>query len=371
MIYKNYGTTGKKISAIAFGGMRFLPDEYQKDIKICAELVLEAHSKGITYFDTAPFYCHDKSEAIFGEAFKQMKYGEFYVSTKCGLGGAAGRTADDARRFIEQSLTRLNVPKITFYYMWCAKTLEEYHRMIAPGGIYDGILKAKEEGLIEHICCSTHCNGDEIAEIAKDERVEGIMLGYNAINFAYRRKGVAACGTANKGVVVMNPLGGGIIPKYPDRFSFLTEGTNDKIAVSALKFLLAHNEISAALPGFSNSAEIDDALLAVNNLPTVNDEYLNNLSKKVGEELNTLCTGCTYCDECPVDVPVPKLIEAYNMAILTNGDMSEVAKQLRNHWGVPADAANACIECGKCEVLCTQKLPIVERLKAIGSYKSE
>ncbi|MCL2416095.1 MAG: aldo/keto reductase, partial [Defluviitaleaceae bacterium] len=104
MLYRDYGTTGKKISAIGFGGMRFLAEEYQKDVKISAQLVLEAFENGITYFDTAPGYCEQKSEVIFGEAFKQMKYGDFYVSTKCGLWNAT--TADEARKMIEQSLTR-------------------------------------------------------------------------------------------------------------------------------------------------------------------------------------------------------------------------------------------------------------------------
>ena len=81
MLYKEFGTTGKKVSVIGFGGMRFKSAEYNKDDKICAQLVLEAHKKGITYFDTAPGYCGDHSEPIMGEAFKHMKYGEFYVST--------------------------------------------------------------------------------------------------------------------------------------------------------------------------------------------------------------------------------------------------------------------------------------------------
>ena len=369
MLYKDFGSTGKKVSAVAFGGMRFKADEYKKDIKICADLVLEAHAKGVNYFDTAPGYCNDKSEEIFGEAFKQMQYGQFHVSTKCGLWNASD--ADGARRMIEQSLRRLNVPKITFYLLWCIKNIGEYEKMMAKGGIYEGILKAKEEGLIEHICCSTHASGDEIAKVVSDGHIEGVMLGYNAINFAYRRKGIAACGALNKGVVVMNPLGGGIIPEYADRFSFLTEGVNDKISVAALKFLIAHKEISAALPGISCSAELDEALLATTNLPTINDAYLDSLSQKLGVELDTLCTGCAYCDECPVDIEIPKMLDSYNTTILSKGDMGQTMNKLRYHWGIPAESANICIDCGKCEALCTQKLPIVQRLKEIGAFKAK
>jgi len=368
VLYKNFGTTGKKVSAIGFGGMRFLPDEYKKDPKISAQLVLEAVEKGVNFFDTAPGYCSDQSEIIMGEAFKQLKYGDFYVSTKCGLWSA--KDADDARRIIDRSLQRLNVPKITFYFMWCVKNLDEYRQFIAPGGVYDGIYKAYQEGLIEHICCSTHANGDEIAEIVDDGRVEGIMLGYNAINFAYRRKGIQACGAAKKGVIVMNPLGGGIIPEFPQHFGFMNSGTNDKLSVAAMKFLVAHDDITVTLPGLSNSQQLDEAISATNNLPTINDAYLENLAKQLNVELDTLCTGCTYCDECPVDIEVPKLLDAYNHAILSGGVMKPVMDKLRNHWGVTAETANQCTECGNCVALCTQKLPIIERLKEIGSYKA-
>ena len=366
MIYNEYGTTGKKVSAIGFGGMRFLPEEYQKDKAIAAKLVHEAFARGITYFDTAPGYCHDESEAIFGEAFKGMKYGDFYVSTKCGLWNATD--ADGARRMIEQSLKRLNVPKITFYNMWCIKNLDEYRRMTAKGGIYDGILKAQQEGLVEHITCTTHASGQETAEIINDGKVEGVTLGYNAVNFAYRRAGLEACMAANKAVVVMNPLGGGEIPKNPGRFGFLAEGTGDSVAVAALKFLVAHKEITVTLPGFSTVAELDDAVLATKNLPAVDNAYLDNLAKKLGEELNTLCTGCAYCDECPHGIPVPKLLEAYNAALMAQPfDIAKVNQRLRDHWGMTVAAAKGCIECGICEKLCTQKLPVVERLKEIAA----
>jgi hypothetical protein len=295
-----------------------------------------------------------------------MKYGDFYVSTKVGLWHTT--TADGVRKMVDKSLKTLNVPKITFYNMWCIKTMDDYRRMVAKGGMLDGIRKAKDEGLIEHICCTTHANGEDIAAIAQDGKVEGITLGYNAVNFAYRRKGIAACHAAGRGVVVMNPLGGGIIPNNPEHFGFLAE-SGEKLAVAALKFLVAHKEISVALPGISNGAEIDDAVSAVNNLSLVDDAYLDHLSKKLSVEMDTLCTGCNYCDGCPAGVEVVKLMDCYNNAILQNGDLKRTMSKLHYHWGLKGDMAKLCSECGKCEELCTQKLPIIERLRAMGNYK--
>lgn len=80
---KKYGKTGKDVSVIGFGGMRFTKPE---DIDGSAELVRYAHTKGINCFDTAPLYCEDKSEEIMGAAIRDMKRDSFYVSTKCGDG---------------------------------------------------------------------------------------------------------------------------------------------------------------------------------------------------------------------------------------------------------------------------------------------
>ncbi|MCL2415262.1 MAG: aldo/keto reductase, partial [Defluviitaleaceae bacterium] len=261
--------------------------------------------------------------------------------------------------------------------MWCIKNMDEYRRMVAKGGIYEGIMKAKEEGLIEHISCTTHANSEDIAEIVKDGRIEieGVTLGYNAINFAYRRAGIQACHAANKAVIVMNPLGGGTIPKHPQRFSFLTENGDEKIAVAALRFLLAHKEITAALPGISTSAELHDAIDATKNVVQIDENYLDNLAKKLSQDLNTLCTCCSYCESCPVEIPITKFMDSYNETLLSTQTSNSGGKnlhaahdKLNYFWSVPYETANKCIKCGVCENLCTQKLPIIQRLEEIGSH---
>ena len=51
MLKKPYGSTGKEISAVSFGGMRFADFN---DIDGMAKVVTHAYDKGINYFDTAP-----------------------------------------------------------------------------------------------------------------------------------------------------------------------------------------------------------------------------------------------------------------------------------------------------------------------------
>ena len=365
MLYREYGETGKMVSAVGFGGMRFSKEDYEAgDLSACSEVVRRAYELGVNYFDTAPGYCGEMSEKIYGEAFKQMN-GGFYVSTKCGLWNA--KDGCEARMLLERSLKRMGVEKINFYHLWSIKTMDDFHSHMKKGGIYEAAVQAREEGLIDHICFSTHLNGKEIAEVAKTGLFEGVTLGYNAVNFAYRREGVEACHKAGMGVVTMNPLGGGIIPQNPDYFSFIRQGSDDSLCVAALKFLIAQPEITVALSGMKSVAEVEENVKAAENILPSTPEALEAMAEYLNQNLDSLCTTCGYCDSCPQGVPIPKLMEAYNQYLLDGKDDSKILSRLSGHWGIPASEAGGCIACGQCEALCTQKLPIIERLNYIAS----
>jgi hypothetical protein len=267
---------------------------------------------------------------------------------------------------IEQSLKRLRAEKITFYNIWNLKTMDEYRAVTRKGGNFDGMLKAKDEGLIEHICCTVHAESGTIKEIIADGKVDAVTLPYNALNFAYRREGLKACHDQNLGVVVMNPLGGGAIPQYADRFAFLKSAPEESVVTAALKFLLGHEEISVTLPGIANIRELEENIAAASvGIPAVSEERIAALTAQLGKELNTLCTSCRYCEPCPAGVPVSQLAEAYNSYILS-GEKKDITNRLRWHWDLTPAAALGCVKCGVCEPRCTQKLPIVDRLTEIG-----
>jgi predicted aldo/keto reductase-like oxidoreductase len=364
MIYRPFGNTQTYVSAIGMGGMRFKKEDYaSKPYSKAVEIVHTAYDEGITYFDTAPNYCDEMSESIYGEAFKEMKRNKFLVSSKCGLWNAT--TSDGARKIIDQSLSRMNLDYIDFFNAWSIKTLDEYKEFMKKGGIYEGMVKAKEEGLIKHLCFTTHLPGEEIIDVIKDGHFEAVTLGYNAINFAFRQKGLDACHEANLGIVTMNPLGGGLIPQHPEFFSFLKQG-NDSLVVSALKFILAQRKATVALVGFSSPEEVKEAVLATKDLPETSENFLEERGAHVHSSMNTLCTGCGYCDSCPEEIHIPQLMDSYNMYLLSN-DKEKIAQRLNMHWGIGKEEAAKCIACGQCESMCTQHLPIIKRLEEIAT----
>ena len=197
MLTREYGKTGEKISVIGFGGMRF-PDP--RDIDANASLVLHAYRRGINYFDTAPFYCKDKSEDIIGAAVRRMNRKRVYLSTKC-------MEADGAklRKSLEKSLKRLNTSYIDFFHIWCIVNPDQWKQR-KKGGAVAAAMKAKDEGLIRHLAVSSHLPGKDLGKLLAEGVFEGVTLGYCALNFPYRQKALDAAAKMHLGVVTMNRL---------------------------------------------------------------------------------------------------------------------------------------------------------------------
>jgi len=372
MIYSQYGTTGAEVSAVGFGGMRF--DTSKSDAEN-AELFLYAHSKGINYFDTAPDYCEDHSEDIFGIALRQMAdvRDEIYVSTK-GMPTSID-TADKARKAVEKSLKRLNVNKIDFYHVWCIRRMDQYASAMKKGGQYEGLAKCKEEGLIDHIVISTHLPGEQICKIIEKKEFEGILLGVNILNFQYRWQGVQAAFNAGLGVAAMNPLAGGTIPKYEKELTFLASG-NETPTEAAIRFCVSCPQINIALVGFTTKEHIDTACRVAESCRPFTQTDIDRVKEHISKNMDSLCTGCGYCmnNLCPKNIPIANYMQSYNAKLLQHKNDKEMIEQMifQHGWGYLADRqadAADCIQCGECEQVCTQHLDITDRLGEINEWE--
>lgn len=357
MIYRSFGQTATDLSIISFGGMRF---PVPGDLDASAELVRYAWNRGINYFDTAPLYCGKRSESIFGHALKDLPRDSFHIGTKC-----SRPSGSELRRSLEQSLELLQLDFIDFFYIWYLLDRDDWQRRLDQGAVA-AALKAKEEGMIKNIVCSSHMNGDDLAHVLAAGYFSGVLLGYNAINFPYRQAAVEHAGKQGLGVITMNPLGGGLIPRNPQRFSFLQSRQNESVVSAALRFNLSQPAITSALVGFTSSTEIDEAVATVDNFSPYSTTERSHIEAQLHETFDDLCTGCGYCLPCPVDIPIPKFLDAYNQLILSHGDDKSVTDRFRLYWNIDRQLATNCIHCGSCEERCTQHLPIIQRLAVLA-----
>jgi predicted aldo/keto reductase-like oxidoreductase len=362
MIYRKHGKTNTELSIIAFGGMRFKEIDNRD---LCVEMMVEAAQSGINYFDTAPLYFSIKGEQIFGEGFNELKRRNlpFYSSTKT---FASSESA--IRKELDQQLKRLNLDHIDFYHMWNVSALEKWQTR-KNDGIIEAFLKLKEEGLIKNICVSSHLIGNQIEKLLQENIFDAVLFGYSAYNFTARQAAFNVIKKYDIGCIVMNPLGGGIIPQHPELFNHLKTYEKQSVIEAALHFIFNQEKITAALVGFSSIDEVRQAVKAVDNYKKNSDEKIEEIKAKVQNSFNDLCTSCQYCDNCPAEIPIPKYMDAYNHKILYGNDNKQILERLKMHWFIPADWAQRCTECGQCEEICTQHLPIIDRLKEIAALK--
>lgn len=373
MIYKPYGKTGLNVSAVGFGGMRFDLKQSDQDN---AALLEYAVDRGINYLDTAPGYCDDKSEDIFGLGIRKMasRREQFYVSTK----GMPEKydTVEKAIEAVDTSLKRLNTDYLDFYHVWCIRKWDQYELAMKPGGQYEGLLKCREQGKVKHIVVSTHLRGPEVEDLVSRQEFEGVLLGVNILNFLYRWDGVQAAHKLGLGVVAMNPLAGGIIPQNEKFLSFLGH-ENETATEAALRFCISCPQITVTLNGFTTKEHIDTACRVADHAAPFTDEDVERIRSHVTKNMDKLCTGCGYCmGRCPVNIPIASFMQFYNTMLLHNKTDVEMTKDLGMDqiWGILADRqANAadCVQCGRCEMACTQHLDIINRLGRIGKWETE
>jgi len=350
-----YGKTDMNFSLIGFGGMRF---DNPQDIDANAEIVLHAYDRGVNHFDTAPGYCQQKSEEILGAAIKHMDRDRVYISTK---GSAA--EGDALRVGIEQSLERLGIQQLDLFYIWWVTSMEVWQQRV-DGGAVAAAFEAKEQGLVRHVGISSHLPGDELKGVINQVDLDGVLLGYCAINFPYRQAAVKAAGEKKMGVLTMNPLGGGLIPQNAERFDFIRDADDPSVVSAALRFNLSNPDITSALVGFTTKQHVDEACDAVEDFKPHDAAHMAKIRKQILESFDGICTGCGYCLPCPKDVDIPKFMDAYNLKLL-GGDERAIVGRLQYHWTLPAENAKGCSQCGECEAKCTQHLPIIERLEEL------
>jgi len=148
-------------------------------------------------------------------------------------------------------------------------------------------------------------------------------------------------------------------------FSFIRR-ENESTVTAALRFLWDHPEISVTLVGFDTIEHLNEALQAMEGYRPRTLAELEDAKSKASASFEGICTGCAYCDNCPVEIPIPQFMDAYNQKLLDKTSDNAIADRLKWHWSLDKSGAAKCTSCGQCEQACTQHINIIERLKEIA-----
>ena len=323
------GKTGIVTPQNAFGA---LPVQ-RRNMEDAVAILRRAYEGGITFFDTARAYSdsEEKIGAAFGDMYPKMR-SKIYIATK-----TMAKTPEEFWAQLETSLKNLKTDYIDIYQFHCANTC------FRPGdgtGMYECMLKAKEQGLIKHIGVTAH--KVEVAfECVASGLYETLQYPFSYLASQREIELVNACKEANVGFIAMKGLAGGLI-------------NNSK---AAMAYMSQYDNV-VPIWGVQHMSELEEWLSYMDNTPVLDDEMLAYIKKEQGELMGEFCRGCGYCMPCPQGIMIN---QCARMSLMLRRAPS------KNWLSEPMQAEmkkiENCTGCGACKKKCPYELNTPELLK--------
>lgn len=374
MQYRPYGNTGIKVSALGFGAMR-LPalEDKTVDLEKGVPLLRRGIDLGINFIDSAFGYISGTSEIAVGQAIKAYDRSKLYLQTKIPVHTHDEGTAAVWRGKLETLLKRYDTPYIDFI-LFHGLTWNDFENVVSkPGMALAEARKAQAEGLVRHICFSSHDAEDNIIKLVGTGEFAGMLVQYNYLD-RHNEPAIEAAGKAGMGVAIMGPVAGGrlAIPGgvLRDEEGMLEVSTPEV----ALRYVWNNPWVSTALSGMNTMEMIEENAAAAGRMEELDESEKQAVIKLVekNQKLADLyCTGCSYCMPCPNEVNIPENFRFMNWFRVWGleeqardyyGKMS--AEGFWTAWGqVKGLKADECIQCGECEPKCPQNIHIIEQLE--------
>ena len=321
------GRTNLKVTRLGWGSIplqRVSEEEAVAVVKAVVEM-------GVDLLDTARGYT--TSEARLGLVLKSLQR-PVVLSSKSPV-----RT-DKIYEEVHVSLKNLQVKKIPIYHLHNVSKMEDYEKVMGPGGAYEGLLKAKSEGLIDHIGFTSH-NLDVMERALRDDRFAVVMTCYSFLEPDAARRIFPLARAKDVGVLLMKPFSGGVIEKASPALKYVLE-TPDVVPIPGAETVAkARENWEIFIQGAALTAE--------------EQAYIQSLQQQLQHQF---CRRCDYCQPCSQEI---------------NIQMMMGLKSVVKRFGAGADApawiqalatkARNCTECGECLPRCPYQLPIPELIK--------
>ena len=366
MIYRDFQDI--KLSALGMGSMR-LPvvdgDDSRIDEKKAEEMVAYAMENGVNYYDTAWGYHGGNSELVMGKALKNYPRESFYLASK--FPGYDLANMDKVEEIFEKQLEKCQVEYFDFYLFHnvCEMNIDAY--LDPKYGIFEYLVKQKENGRIRHLGFSGHGKMDVLKRFldAYGEHMEFCQLQVNYLDWTFQnaKEKVELMKEHNIPVWVMEPVRGGKLASLdPENESKLKAlRPEESIAAWAFRFLQSVPEVKVVLSGMSNMEQMQENIRTYGEDKPLNKKEMDTLMG-IAEDMvkkNVVpCTACHYCvDHCTQGLDIPRLLELYNEHAFTGGGF--IAPMALS--AIPEDKhPDACVGCRSCEAVCPQQIKISE-----------
>lgn len=368
MVYKEYQDL--KLSALGLGTMR-LPvidgDDARIDEEKTAEMVAYAMKQGINYYDTAWGYHSGNSELVMGRVLSKYDRDSYYLATK--FPGYDLSNMDKVEEIFEKQLEKCKVDYFDFYLVHnvCEMNIDAY--LDEKYGIYDYLVKQKENGRIRHLGFSAHGSYEVMKRFLDryGKAMEFCQIQLNWLDWSFQnaKEKVELLKEWRLPVWVMEPLRGGKLAsvKAEDEAKLKALRPDESVPAWAFRFLQAIPEVTMVLSGMSNMEQLQENIQTFETDKPLNKEEWDGLLGIADEMLkqsNLPCTACHYCvSHCPKGLNIPELIDMYNEHCFTGGGF--LAPMLVAT--MPEEKRpSACVGCRSCEAVCPQQIKVSEAM---------
>ena len=241
---------------------------------------------------------------------------------------------------VHESLKQMKAKKVNLYHLHSVSNFEDYERVLASGGAYEGLKRARDEGLIDHIGITSH-NLNVLVRAIEDGYFEVIMGCYSFLEPEAAVKVFPMAKEKDIGILAMKPFSGGVIEE----------------AGPALRFVLSTPGI-VPIPGAETLEKVHE------NWKIFNDDH--SLTEKDKERIEVLkkefdhqfCRRCDYCQPCTEKINIQfavglkSIVKRFGPQAQEVGWVKDLIEKARN-----------CSECGECLLRCPYQLPIPDMIK--------
>lgn len=308
------GKTGITVNKNGFGA---LPIQRISE-KEAVYLLHKAYDHGVDFYDTARFYTD--SEEKLGKAFGGM-WDKIYLASK-----TMAQNVEDFWKDLEESLRNLKTDCLDIYQFhnipFCPKPGDE-------SGLYEAMLKAKEQGKIKHISITNHRLA-VAREAIESGLYDTLQFPFSYLSSEKELELVEKCKAADMGFIAMKGLAGGLINNSAAAYAYMSQYDH-------------------VLPiwGIQREKELDEFLSYQEEEPVLEGELGELIDRDRQQLQGGFCRGCGYCMPCPAGI---EILNCARMSLLIRRAPSDA--QLTPEMQEKMKKIEDCLHCGKCKAKC-------------------
>ena len=365
MIYRDFGATGLKVSAIGMG----CEYVWTADERTVHDLVRAAVEAGINYFDL--FVGTPSTREYYGKALKGLRdkvclAGHLGCADK---GGQYVKTRDEAlcREFMEQFYEKLDTDYIDVLFLHNCDDETDLDEIL-NGWMYSYAKELKDSGKAGFIGISSH-NTKIALQAVKSGKIEVLMFPVNPLfnllpqdSADARMKGrevkrmteeekaayptkqelYELCGTMGIPIVAMKPFAAGNILKNHEEGRL--KGLLNLTPVQCISYALSFPQVACPVPGFSSIEELNQSLAYLT--ATEEEKDFSEINESLVGKFKSQCMYCNHCQPCPKNIDIAEVTKLADMA------EREMTEELKARYAMLKTTAGDCIHCGACTKRC-------------------